>query len=259
MFLKLKFKLVLVTVLLMVLGTLACNEEAKQAFDDCKQQMFVVEKEKRDCQKQIDALSKSVQNTNAELKEAAVLKAEMEKRQVLSKERLDTIRKVIEQLKMNIESGDLKVRVKRGKMVLELPSAILFESGKADLSEKGQETLKSVAKVLKGIRGREFQVAGHTDNVGVSEDNPYGDNWHLSTARGVSVVLFLQKSGVKPRQLSAAGYAQFQPTASNKGKRGKARNRRIEITLMPNLKELPDLTELEEEFGLKEPPEPEAK
>lgn len=253
MFFRAKVNLCIMSVgVLMVLGTSACDGEAEAAFDKCKQEMFVLQKEKRDCDSSVEKLRASALEAAAQLKDAEKLKEDLVKRQAASKERLDTIRKILEKLKMNIESGDLKVRVKRGKMALEMPSAILFESGKADLSEKGEETLKSVAKALKGVSGREFQVAGHTDNVKVSEDNPYGNNWQLSSARAISVVLFLKKSGINPRQLSAAGYAQYQPAAANKSKRGKARNRRIEITLLPKLKELPDLSELEKEFGLKE-------
>jgi chemotaxis protein MotB len=233
-----------------------CNEEVKEELEKCKQNMFIVEKDKKDAQKRVEELTKSVMAAQEQLKATEDLKKDYDRRQTLSKERLATIKDILDQLKAIIESGDLKVRMHRGKMTMELPSAVLFESGKAELSDKGKETLKSVADVLKKIQGREFQVAGHTDNVRVSEGNPYGDNWHLSTARAISVVLFLKDSGVSPKQLSAAGYAQYQPTAPNKGKRGKARNRRIEITLMPNLKELPDLSEIEEEFGLKEPASP---
>ena len=239
-----------------LLAAAGCNDEIKAELEKCKQQIFIVQKDKRDAQKRADELTQSVMQAQEQLKQAEDVKIELEKRQTLSKERLDTIRDILDQLKSIIEAGDLKVRMKRGKMTLELPTAVLFESGKADLSDKGKETLESVAGVLKKIKGREFQVAGHTDSVKVSEDNPFGDNWHLSTARAVSVVLFLKNAGVQPRHLSAAGYAQYQPASSNKNARGKARNRRIEIILMPNLKELPDLSDIEEKFGLKEPPAP---
>ncbi|MBN2528606.1 MAG: OmpA family protein [Deltaproteobacteria bacterium] len=233
-----------------------CGDEIKAELEKCKQEIFIVQKEKKDSQKRVDELTKSVMEAQEQLKKTDEMKQELkqvqEKKQTLSAERLKTVKDILDQLKSIIEAGNLKVRTKRGKMTLELPSAVLFDSGKADLSDKGKETMSSVAKALKKIRGREFQVAGHTDNVKVSEGNPFGDNWHLSTARAVSVVLFLKQSGVNPKQLSAAGYAQYQPTAPNKGAKGKARNRRIEITLMPNLKELPDLTELEQELGLKE-------
>jgi chemotaxis protein MotB len=75
-------------------------------------------------------------------------------------------------------------------------------------------------------------VAGHTD------DNPiksakFPSNWELSAARSVAVVKFLQDEGVPPGNLSAAGFAAFQPVYSNKFKGGRQGNRRIEITLLP--------------------------
>lgn len=235
----------------------SCGKEAEQKAKALERQVEAMEKENAYLKTSLEAMKSmetALQNANDELKKAEAAMQIVMKREQLAKERLKTIKDILEKLKLVIESGDLKVRVKRGKMVLELPSAVLFESGKADLSDKGKETLTTVATVLKEISNREFQVAGHTDNVKVSEDNPYGTNWHLSTARSVAVVLYLIDEGVKPKHLSAAGYAQYQPTAKNKGKKGKARNRRIEITLMPNLAELPDLTELEKEFDLKDKP-----
>jgi len=197
----------------------------------------------------VDELGKA----QSELDSVEERMAELKAREELAEKRLNTLKELLEKLKNIIEAGDLSVRIKRGKMVLELPSAVLFASGEAELSEKGHETLDKVAAVLKGIKGREFQVAGHTDNVPLGKDNPFQTNWHLSTARAVSVVLYLKQAGVRPKSLSAAGYAHLRPVASNKSAKGKARNRRIEIVLMPNLKELPDLTTLETEFGLKEP------
>ena len=175
--------------------------------------------------------------------------------ETLMEQRQETIKGLLDKLKGIIAAGKLSVRVRRGRLVLELPSAVLFESGKAELSDKGKETLDSVAAVLKDIKGRNFQVAGHTDSEKMSEESAYETNWHLSTARAVAVVIYLRSKGVRPKRLSAAGYAANQPVASNKTKKGKARNRRIEITLMPNLNELPDLSSLEKKLGLSDPEE----
>lgn len=172
---------------------------------------------------------------------------EMQRQQLLAKKRLDILKNMLKKFKNLIAGGKLKVRVRNGKLMLELPSAILFESGKADLSTGGQQTLSEVAKVLATISSREFQVAGHTDNVPISNAK-FPSNWELSTSRSVSVVKFLQDKGVDPNWLSAAGYSKYQPTATNNTAEGKSKNRRIEITLMPNLDELPDLSELEEEL-----------
>lgn len=169
-----------------------------------------------------------------------------------NEERHKTIKRLLDRLKGVIEAGDLAVRIRQNRMVLTLPSAVLFQSGKADLSDKGKNTLVSVAEVLKDIKNRSFQIAGHTDKDPVGEDNPYKTNWHLSSARAIEVLRYLKEKGISARKMSAAGYAHFQPVGSNKTEKGKARNRRIEITLMPNLAELPDLSRLEKKLGLTE-------
>jgi chemotaxis protein MotB len=160
--------------------------------------------------------------------------------------RLQTFRNMVEKFRKMIESGKLRVRIQRGRMVVELSENILFDSGKADLKKEGQAALTEVAGVLASIQDRDFQIAGHTDNVPIKSAK-FPSNWELSTARGVTVARFLAAAGVPPARLSAAGYADSQPIASNDTPEGRAQNRRIEIVLMPNLDELPDLSSLETE------------
>jgi chemotaxis protein MotB len=172
---------------------------------------------------------------------------EMKKRQARAEKRMGTLRGMLSKFKSLIEGGKLNVRIRDGKLMLELPSAVLFPSGKAEISEDGMETLRQVAEVLSQIEDREFQVAGHTDNVPITSGR-FEDNWELSTARSVSVVRALQEMGVDPTSLAASGYSKYQPTVSNDSKKNRRLNRRIEIVLMPNLDELPDLSELESEL-----------
>ena len=87
------------------------------------------------------------------------------------------------------------------------------------------------------IGDRKFQVAGDTDNVPIHNER-FASNWELSTARAVEVVRFLIAQGVRPELLSAAGYGEFDPVAPNEDAGGRAKNRRIEITLQPNIDEL---------------------
>ncbi len=185
-------------------------------------------------------LSESLKDKDAALKE-------LRRQQALVKKRLATLKNMLKKFKKLIKAGKLNVKIRKGKMVLELPSAVLFESGKAGLSEDGQATLEEVAKVLAKIRKQEFQVSGHTDNVPIKSAN-YESNWELSTARALTVVKFLQDHKVSPKALSAAGYSQYQPAAANATDKGRAANRRIEIVLMPDLAELPDYSELEKEL-----------
>jgi chemotaxis protein MotB len=142
-----------------------------------------------------------------------------------------------------IDSGKLRVRVVRGRMVVELAENILFDSGRADLKKEGEEALAQVASVLNTIPNRDFQIAGHTDNIPIKSAK-FPSNWELSTARAVEVTRFLAEKGVDTARLSAAGYADTQPVAANTEPEGRKQNRRIEIVLMPNLDELPDLSGL---------------
>ena len=173
---------------------------------------------------------------------------EMAKEKARAEARMKTLRDMLAQFRTLIEGGKLNVRIRDGKLMLELPSAVLFPSGSAEVSEDGLATLEQVGAVLAKIRDREFQVAGHTDNVPIRSGR-FEDNWELSTARSVAVVRALAKMGVKPVNLSASGYSQYHPVAPNDSRKNKAQNRRIEIILMPNLDELPDLSELEREIG----------
>jgi chemotaxis protein MotB len=133
-------------------------------------------------------------------------------------------------------------------MVVELPDNILFESGEAELKEAGRQALSEVVDVLRTIERREFQVAGHTDNVPI-RSRRFPSNWELSTARAVSVAKFMIERGLDPSRISAAGHADTAPVASNDTPEGRAQNRRIEIILLPNLEELPDLSSLEGATG----------
>ena len=161
-----------------------------------------------------------------------------------AQQRLQTFRNMIEKFRRMIEAGQLRVRIVRGRMVVELSENILFDSGRADLKKEGQTALSEVAGVLASIPDREFQIAGHTDNVPIKSAK-FPSNWELSTARAVTVARFLASKGVPENRLSAAGYADTQPVASNDAPEGRQQNRRIEIVLMPNLDELPDLSALE--------------
>lgn len=139
-----------------------------------------------------------------------------------------------------IDTGKLDVVFRRGEMVVKLPEAVLFPSGRAGLSERGQRTLAEVAAILEQMPDHRFTVAGHTDNVPVSTDD-FASNWELSAARAVAVTRRLIEAGVPPANLAAAGYGEFAPVASNASAAGRRRNRRIEIVLKPDLRPLTEL------------------
>jgi chemotaxis protein MotB len=122
-------------------------------------------------------------------------------------------------------------------MVIELANDILFDSGKTEVKPVGKQALAQVATVLMTLPNRHFQVAGDTDNVPIQTAR-FPSNWELSTERAVQVVRFLVAQGMKPEVLSAAGYGEFDPIAPNDTAAGRAKNRRTEISLQPNIDEL---------------------
>jgi chemotaxis protein MotB len=126
------------------------------------------------------------------------------------------------------------VAIDRGRMVIQLPQDILFQSGSATIGADGSQTLGEVAAVLADLADRTFQVEGHTDNVPISTAR-FPSNWELSSARALSVVRLLVQNGVPPANLSGAGYGEFQPKASNDTPDSRRLNRRIEIVMLPNL------------------------
>ena len=144
---------------------------------------------------------------------------------------------MVHKLQRQIDAGEVKVEIRDGRMVLDLQNDILFDTGRVDIKPEGAKDLDAVADILKGIPDRQFQVAGHTDDVPIN-NSVYPSNWELSTARALQVIHYLEDKGVKPAQLSAAGYADVDPVASNATPEGRKQNRRLEITLQPNITEV---------------------
>jgi chemotaxis protein MotB len=142
--------------------------------------------------------------------------------------------------KKMIDAGHLKVTTRHGRVVLQLHNDVLFDTGEADVKPAGKTALGEVAATLRTVGAKRFQVAGHTDTQPITTDKKkeFPSNWELSAARAIAVVKFLTSQGVDPGVLSAAGYGPYDPVASNSTPDGMAKNRRIEITLVPNVAEL---------------------
>jgi chemotaxis protein MotB len=136
-----------------------------------------------------------------------------------------------------LDSGDLQIALRSGRMVLVLPTDILFESGKTAINPRGKESLASIGAVLATLPGRRFQVAGHTDDQPIRYSK-FASNWELSGERALQVVRLLIQNGMAPETLSAAAYGQFDAVVANDSPEHQSQNRRIEITLQPNIDEL---------------------
>jgi chemotaxis protein MotB len=127
------------------------------------------------------------------------------------------------------------IRVVGDRFVFE--SSVLFESGKADISGVGRQSLESLAAAVLDLE-REIppdipwilRIDGHTDAKAIT-GGQFKSNWELSSARAIAVVQYLVSKGVDPRFLAAAGFGEYQPIDSGTGEDADARNRRIELKL----------------------------
>lgn len=188
----------------------ASKNRAKSAQSQSKEERAQMEKEREQLVEQLNALQ-----------------AENRERERLYKEMTERFNKLI-------SAGQLDVTMIDGRLVINMPQDILFKSGSADVERDGRNALLEVGSVLAELRDRQFQVEGHTDNVPISSRR-FPSNWELSSARALSVVHILQEGGVPSKNLSAAGYGEYHPVASNDTKESRKLNRRIEIVVLPNL------------------------
>jgi len=193
----------------------------------------------------IDVLKKKLEALGQDVSRLETAKKRMEdlrKAQAQAEARAAQFRKLVSQFKQLTDAGKLQVELRENRMIVRLGDQILFDPGKTELKKEGEDALRQVTDVLKAIPNRNFQVAGHTDNIPIKSKR-FRSNWDLSTARAVEVVNFMISSGMEPKRLSAAGYADQSPVATNDSSENKAKNRRIEITLVPNLDDLPPIDE----------------
>jgi chemotaxis protein MotB len=146
-------------------------------------------------------------------------------------------RALLEDFKAMIAAGDLAVEIEGGRVLLVLPNDVLFDNGKAEVKGAGKRVLRDVGAKLASKKNLELQVGGHTDDAPIHTER-FPSNWELSTARAVEVVRLLEAEGLSPKRLSAAGYGEHRPAASNDEPEGRAKNRRIEIALVPDLEEV---------------------
>lgn len=139
---------------------------------------------------------------------------------------------------LNVDSRD-------GKVYVSMEDKLLFDSGSWTVSPQGAEALKSLAKILEDNPDLTIMVEGHTDNDVYRGSSAVKDNWDLSVMRATSIVRLLLKQGptIDPARVVAAGHAEYSPRAANDSAANKARNRRSEIILTPQLKEVMRLVE----------------
>ena len=145
----------------------------------------------------------------------------------------DRIREVVKKeiVERGLSEGIITVHPSQEGLVISLREAGFFASGSAEIRSESLEMLKAVAAALPN---QAMRVEGHTDNIPIHTAQ-FATNWELSTARAATITrLIIAQHTADPAQISAAGYAEFRPIASNDTEQGRSQNRRVDIVLLTN-------------------------
>jgi chemotaxis protein MotB len=200
-----------------------------------------LEKTKVELQKKEDRLNKLEKQLNErekaiQEKEARIFELEsIIKEQELAVERL---REKIAEALLGFKDKGISVEERDGKIYVSMEAKLLFASGKTDVNPEGKKALIDLAKVLETTEDIDIVVEGHTDSDAMNSSSHPKDNWELSVLRATSVVkIMLGNSSMEPLNVMAAGRSEFHPVDPS----NKAKNRRIEIIISPDLSQLFEL------------------
>jgi len=145
------------------------------------------------------------------------------------------LRKELEQaLAPEILRGEVALRDAPDGLVVSLREAGFFDSGSAGIKVESEPAFSRMATLLEE-RQCKLRIEGHTDNVPI-HNSQYSSNWELSTARSTEMIrLLITKYRFAPGRLTAAGYAEYHPIASNDTEAGRALNRRVDVVILGQL------------------------
>ena len=235
----------------------ARSSELQSSLDGLEKEKGQLNSELGSAQEEITKLQKQASELEADstriAKEREQLRQEqsqlattLEQERLAKEEEITRLTRTQEALSKSLQDeivkGNITIQQVRDRLTINMVDRVLFDSGHAQVKPAGVKVLKQVGDVLNQISDKQIRIEGHTDNVPISMklQDRFKTNWELSTARATTVVRYLiDQGGVDRQYLSAVGYADTHPLASNDSEEGRSSNRRIEIVLYPkDLKEI---------------------
>ena len=145
---------------------------------------------------------------------------------------------------VGIDDPDIEINVEKGVVFISIADKLLFKSGSFIVTEKAKNVLEKVAKVISDKPDFEAMIEGHTDSQSYS-NGILVDNWDLSVKRSTSIIRELQKMGVNPAQLIAAGRSSYVPLTDNDTAQNRAKNRRTRVVVLPKIDQFYEMIENE--------------
>jgi chemotaxis protein MotB len=206
-------------------GELSKTQEALQKKEDI---LKVLEAD-------LNAKQIAIDKANADLKDREARLSEVQNMLDDQKAASEALKEKIQAALLGFKDKGLTVREEDGKVYVSMEAKLLFASGSTVVDPNGKKALIDLANAIENEVDMEIIVEGHTDTDKFTAGTYPKDNWDLSVLRATEVIKILTaNSNIKPAMLSAAGRSEYHPVNAT----DKAKNRRIEIILQPNLGEL---------------------
>jgi chemotaxis protein MotB len=197
-----------------------------------KEQLLAIQDNLERTRKLNDSLSVSLAERERKVKELENILSQKDKA-------VQDLKSKITNALLNFKENDLTVKVKNGKVYVSLAEQLLFKSGSIVVDNKGVGALQQLAKAIKDQKDLNITVEGHTDNVPMPNKGQYmQDNWDLSVLRATAITKILTGAGLSPSQITSSGKGEYSPLVPNTSAENKAKNRRTEIIITPDLDEL---------------------
>ena len=183
----------------------------------------------------VNALAKRIAEKEGALREREASLADLQAQLSAKDAAMKSLKDRVSAALTGFEGKGLTVEQRDGRIHVSLENKLLFPSGSAVVDAKGKEALTQLAKAIENEKDLSILVEGHTDTDKVQPGSAYKDNWDLSVMRATSVVRILREgSAIDPVRITAAGRGEYVPVDPA----DKAKNRRIEVILAPDLQEL---------------------
>lgn len=202
-------------------------------------QLSAKEIELNQLEEQLTKQAKELQEKEDSLSKYATNLAELQKILDQKDKEVRNLKEKVSNALKSFEGSGLVVEQRNGKVYVSMDEKLLFASGSWTVQGTGKEALKELAKVLEADKTINVLIEGHTDNVPYKGNGQIKDNWDLSVMRATSVVkLLLSYGDILPQNISASGRSEYAPIDTENTSAARAKNRRTEIILTPQLDEL---------------------
>ena len=209
-------------------------EENRQLLED----VMRIREELQEREDRLNRLERDLNEKSALLEARSQRVEELESLLEARERAAEALRARLAEALLGFQGKGLNVEQRNGKVYVSMEAQLLFPSGSAQVDPVGREALAGLAEVIAEQTDLEIVVEGHTDTDQVRSTSIPRNNWELSVLRATAVVgILLENPGVDPAMLSASGRSEYHPVDAS----DKAKNRRIEVILAPNLDSLYEL------------------